>query len=265
MYKIGFIGSGKMAAALIKAILQSNFAKNHEILCSDVIDERLEELKQQFGVKITHKNADICQKSEIIVLGFKPLSFPEAIKELTSLIRADQIIISILAGIRISKIQEYLPGRVIRVMPNTGCLVGEMAGGFTVAENVSPDDIRRVKTILDSTGLAVEVSEEELDAVTGLSGSGPAFVAYLIDSFTQAGVAAGLSEPAARQLTLKTFAGTVKLLDEEQMAPAELIKMVSSPQGTTVAGREILESSDVAEIIKKTVLRTKERSRELGQ
>jgi len=265
MYKIGFIGGGKMAEAMIRSLLANKVADREGIICSDVLQDRRQALSRQFGIRLTESNLQVCRESEIIVLAFKPQGFPEVVKPLAQAVRADHIIISILAGIRIGAIRKYLPGRVIRVMPNTCCLVGEMAAGYTPAENVEPEDLRLVKAILESAGLAIEVREDELDAVTALSGSGPAFVAYLIESFIQAGVAAGLSVSVARQLTLKTFAGTARLLNETQMSAEDLIAMVSSPQGTTVAGREILESSGMAETIEKTVKRAQQRSRELGQ
>ncbi len=265
MFKIGFMGSGKMATALLAGILESKIARNNEVICSDVVPGRRTEIQNQFGIQTTDNNREVLANSELVILAFKPQNFPEAVENLASMVRPEQIIVSILAGVRIESIRVHLPGRVVRVMPNTACLVGEMAAGFATAPGVTDSDRQQVRTILECAGTAVEVEEEKLDAVTGLSGSGPAFVAYLVDSFIQAGVAAGLSESAARDLTLKTFTGTARLLDNKQLAPQELIAMVSSPGGTTVAGREILESSKVKEIIKQTVLRATERSRELGK
>ncbi len=264
MFRIGFMGSGKMASALLSGILESRVARNDEVICSDVVPERRAEVQNQFGIRTTDSNREVLTNSELVILAFKPQNFPGAVEDLAPAVRQEQIIVSILAGVRIESIRAYLPGRVVRVMPNTACLVGEMAAGFAVAAGVTDSDRQRVRAILECVGTAVEVEEEKLDAVTGLSGSGPAFVAYLIDGFIQAGLAAGLTESAARDLSLKTFAGTARLLSEKQLACQELIAMVSSPGGTTVAGREILESSDVQGVIKQTVLRATERSRELG-
>jgi pyrroline-5-carboxylate reductase len=265
MYRIGFIGSGKMAAALLSAILESKTAGADEVICSDAATERRQEIQSRYAVKVTESNREVMENSELTVLAFKPQNFPEAVAGLASVVQPEQIIVSILAGVRIEQIHRHLPGRAVRVMPNTGCLVGEMAAGFAVGPGVTPADRERVRAILECAGTAVEVEEEKLDAVTGLSGSGPAFVAYLIDSFIQAGVTAGLTETAARDLSLKTFGGTARLLREQELTPQELIEMVSSPGGTTVAGREILESSDIHEVIKQTVRRAAERSRELGK
>jgi len=265
MFSIGFMGSGKMAAALLSGILESKIAGKDAVICSDVVPERLAEIQNQFGIQTTQSNQEVLANSQLVILAFKPQNFPDAVEGLASVVRPEQIIVSILAGVRIESIRGHLPGRVVRVMPNTACLVGEMAAGFAVGPGVTDSDRRRVLAILQCSGTAVEVEEDMLDAVTALSGSGPAFVAYLIDGFIQAGVSAGLAESTARDLSLKTFAGTARLLSEKQLTPQELIAMVSSPGGTTVAGREILESSEVQAVIQQSVFCATERSKELGK
>jgi len=263
--KIGFIGVGKMGRALVSSLIRSNAAASQNIICSDVSAEQLESVRKEFKVSVTSDNKDVIRNCGIVILAVKPQNFPQAVADLGCHVRADHIIVSIMAGIRINSIKAVLPGKVVRVMPNTAALVGQMAGGFAVADDLSDDDISRVKQILQCSGLAIEVTEEQLDAVTGLSGSGPAFVAYLIDAFIQAGIGQGLEPQTARQLTLKTFSGTAALLEQWDISPAELIQMVSSPNGTTVAGRQILESSSAAEIIRQTVSRAAARSKELGK
>lgn len=263
--KIGFIGAGKMANALAAAILRGRLAQSQDIICSDPLSERLNTLQKQLGVMVTQDNQEVFRRSDVVVLAFKPQNFPEAIEGMESVVRPEQIIISIMAGVRIARIQQYLPARLVRVMPNTPCLVGEMAAGFAVAENVTETDLKTVRAILQPAGVALQVPEQQLDAVTGLSGSGPAFVAYLIENFITAGISEELQEETARQLALKTFAGTARLLSEWDLSPRELIEMVSSPGGTTVAGREILESSNVKDSIINTIKRAAQRSRELGQ
>ena len=263
-FRIGFLGAGKMAEALIAAILKSRITPPHRIICGDPVEERLIYMKEKYRINTTPENAVVLQNADMVILAFKPQNFPAALEGLTGLVRPDHLVVSIMAGIRLSRIRQYLPARLVRVMPNTACLVGEMAAGYAVSDNVTGADLEKVRAILAAAGEAVEVDESQLDAVTGLSGSGPAFVAYLIESFIQAGVAEGLSPPTARTLALKTFAGTARLLAEWDMPPHTLIDMVSSPNGTTVAGRTVLETSDVREILINTVKRAAERSRELG-
>ena len=265
MHSIGFIGTGQMAQALVAAIIEASLTDPQNIICSDISPQQTQQIAQKHGVRTTNDNRTVLAQSDTILIAVKPQSFPEMAAQLTTHVRPDHLIISIMAGIRIPQIQQLLPAQVVRVMPNTPCLVGAMAAGFTPAPDVTPEQLNRVKQILNAAGLALQVTEPQLDAVTGLSGSGPAFVARLIQAFINAGIEAGLPPDVARALTLTTFTGTARLLSQWDMPPQELVNMVSSPNGTTVAGRAILEDSDAADVIKRTILRATERSRELGQ
>ncbi|MCH9023486.1 MAG: pyrroline-5-carboxylate reductase [Planctomycetes bacterium] len=264
MGKIGFLGCGKMATALVGAVLRSEVYKPEDVLCSDADEGQRAKIEETYGVGVTASNAEVVERSEMVVLAFKPQNFLDATAGLAGVVRRDQVIVSILAGVRIARIEDALPGRVVRVMPNAACLVGQMAAGYATSGEVTAEDKANVEKMLSSCGLAVEVSEEQLDAVTGLSGSGPAFAAYVMEQFMKAGTEAGLSESVARDLVLQTFLGTVNVLKEWKMEPKELIEMVTSPAGTTAAGREVLERSDISEVIRSTVQRATERSRELG-
>ena len=264
-HRIGCIGSGKMATALMSGILQAGLAARTEVICSDPLAAQRQKVADQLGATVTESNSEVLQEAETVFLAFKPQAFPKAVVGLSQIVRPEQMIVSIMAGVRIADIRNHLPGKVVRVMPNTACLVGEMAAGFATADDVTAPQIERVKAMLECVGLAIEVSEEQLDAVTGLSGSGPAFVARLIESFIAGGIEAGLDKAVARKLALKTFSGTARLLEEWLMPCDDLVQMVSSPNGTTVAGREVLEASDVATVLKATIMRAAQRSKELGQ
>ncbi len=265
MEQIGFIGTGKMASALVRAFIAREKTSARQIICYDITPTALESLHRDTGVHITTNCADVLEQARIIFLAFKPQNFPDAVMPWKNLIRSDQVFVSILAGVRLKALQNRLGPNVIRVMPNVCCLIGEMAAGFAPADGVSPADCHTVKALLDCAGKAVQVAEDQLDAVTGLSGSGPAFVAHLAQQMIAGGQQAGLPEETARELALQTLRGTASLLQEKGWAARELIEMVSSPNGTTVAGRKILENSDVGEMIQKTILRAAQRSRELGQ
>lgn len=265
MIKIGFIGSGKMASALASAILREKICTPEQMICSDILEGPLQQIKQRLGIEITLENIEVIRKSDVVFLAFKPQNFPEAILDVQEAIREDQIILSIMAGVRIKNLQQHLKGKIVRVMPNAACLTGQMAAGYAAAKNLTQSDLEQVEQLLNSAGVALQVNEEQLDAVTGTSGSGPAFVARLIDYYINAAVQSGLPHDVARKLTLQTFLGTATLLKEWDMPPQELIDMVSSPNGTTVAGREVLESSDIKAIIEATILRATQRSKELGQ
>ncbi|MBW2989931.1 pyrroline-5-carboxylate reductase [Candidatus Woesearchaeota archaeon] len=261
MKRIGFIGSGNMAFALAKSIKKAKLASS--IISSDISTERLDFMRKELKVKTTKDNKEVIDRSDIIFLAVKPQAIDEVLQEIKD---TSKLIISIAAGVKLKKLETALKkAKVVRVMPNTPCLAGEMAAGFSAGKKVSREDITLVEEILNSAGKAYCIKEEQLDAVTGLSGSGPAFVARMIEWMAEGGVKAGLDRDTASKLTLQTFLGTAKLLIESGMKPEELVRIVSSPGGTTVAGREILEGSDVKETIIRTVRRAAERSRELGK
>ena len=262
MHKIGFIGAGNMAFALAKAIKK---AKLGSIIASDIRKQRLNLIKKELQIQVTENNYQVLQKSDIVFLAVKPQVIDFVLDEIKDYVK-HHLIISIAAGITIKRLNSKLKNKkIVRVMPNTPCLVGEMAAGFAVGKNVTQADIKIVEKILNSAGKAFLVKEELLDVVTGLSGSGPAFVARLIEAFYQAGIKQGLSKDVSAELTLQTFKGTAALLQGSNLTPDQLVKMVSSPGGTTIAGREILEKSNYKDIIIKTIEQATKRSKELGE
>jgi len=260
--KIGFIGAGNMAYALAEAIIEKE--SGIQVNVFDIRPERMDLFAGDFArVNLKKGNRDLAVDSEVIFIAVKPQEIDMVLKEIGE---TEVVVISIAAGITIKRLESSLPhARVFRVMPNTPCLVGEMAAAFAVGSRSTARDVELAEKLLSYAGYVVKVKEEQLDAVTGLSGSGPAFIAYLAEAFISAGTGLGLSEKTARELTLKTIRGTSLLLEKSRMSPRELINMVSSPRGTTVAGREILESSDCSEIIRKTVAAAAARSKELGR
>ena len=265
MLRIGFIGAGKMAEALIKAVIDSKITHSKNIYASDKNKERLEYIKKETKINVFNDNKKIINNSDIVFLAVKPQNMDEVLDEIKDIVK-NQLIVSIAAGITLKRLESKLKNRrIIRVMPNTPCLVGEMAAGFSLGKNCNDKDAKIIEEILNSAGKAFLIKEELLDAVTGLSGSGPAFIAYLLEGMIEGGVKSGLNRDIATELALQTAKGTAKLLQETGMTTQELIKAVSSPGGTTIAGREILESSDVKEILIKTIEKAAKRSKELGK
>jgi len=264
--KIGFIGAGNMASALITSIMSSEKYGAEDIIASDRNQECLSKLNSML-IKTTESNIEVVNKADIIFIAVKPNIVKIVLEEIKNLLEnKNKLIVSIAAGVTIDFIESILNlenAKIIRVMPNTPCMVGEMAAGFSVNKNVIEEEKNVIEELLNLGGIAFEVAEEKLDSVTGLGGSGPAFVARLIEYFTESGEKNGLEKEIAYKLALQTFYGTAKLLKEKNMTPEELINMVSSPNGTTIAGREILENSDVCDIILRTVIRAKDRSIEL--
>ncbi|MEK6891863.1 MAG: pyrroline-5-carboxylate reductase [Nanoarchaeota archaeon] len=260
---ISFIGTGKMAAALISSIYKNRLAK--EITASDHNEENLRKLKSKFDVKTTTDNKEAARNSDVIFLCVKPQVMSMVLNEIKDEIK-NQLVVSIAAGIKIKNIELILKNkRVIRVMPNINCLIGEMAGGFSAGKYATKEDIGEVSKLLNVSGIAIQVEEDLLDAVTAVSGSGPAFFAYFIKYIAEAGIKKGLKKEIAYQLAAKTALGTGKLLLEMKITPDELIEMVASKKGTTEAGLKVLDKYKVKKILEKTVDAAYKRSKELGK
>ncbi len=261
MYKVGFVGAGNMAFALAKAIADGGLAERFTV--HDISQARLDLFLDALPrVCVAQSNAEVVRAAEVVFVAVKPQVIDTVLSEIQD---TDTVVVSIAAGISLKHLESRLKrARVFRVMPNTPCLVREMAAGFAAGSRATPEDAETVRALLSASGTALEVQENLLDAVTGLSGSGPAFFARLFEAFIEAGTCNGISEPIARELTLKTALGTARLL-MEQLTAQQLVDMVSSPGGTTVAGRAVLEASDYREIIIRTVTAATERSQELGK
>ena len=260
---ISFIGTGKMATALISSIYKSKL--NYALTASDHNGENLRKLKSKFDVKTTADNKEAVKNADIVFICVKPQNIDEVLNEIKGEIK-NQLIVSIAAGIKINHIESILKkSRVIRVMPNINCLVGEMAGGFSAGKYATKENIEEVSKLLNVSGIAIQVEENLLDAVTAVSGSGPAFFAYFIKYIAEAGVKKGLKKEIAYKLAAKTALGTGKLLLEMKITPDELIEMVASKKGTTEAGLKVLNKYKVKKILEKTVDAAYKRSRELGK
>ena len=253
----GFIGAGNMARALIKAIVTAH--PEIPVIANDISEEKLQGFET--NVRTTTDVSAVVAEAGIVFLCVKPQVVPGVVERIRPLVRPETIVVSIAAGVRLASID--LDCRVVRVMPNTPCLVGEMAAAYCANERTAPEDKAIVLRLLGTAGTAVELEEARMDAVTGLSGSGPAFVARIIEGFIEGGTANGLDATTAKQLTLQTFVGTARML--ENMEPDALIRMVTSPNGTTAAGREVIDRSPLKTIIADTVTKAVDRSRELGQ
>jgi len=260
--RVGFIGAGKMGEALIRSMLGLEDLQV-SVLASDVSAERRELVGRLDGVEATESNLRVVDESDVVFVAVKPQNVDEVLDEIKD---TDRLVISIAAGIPLRRLEAKLTkARVIRVMPNTPCLVGEMAGGFSLGTRATEADAETLTELLRNAGRIFRLDEKHLDAVTALSGSGPAFIAYIIEAMAEEAIKQGLPRDVAEQLAVQTVLGTGKLLRDMKLSPEDLISMVSSPGGTTVAGRQILENSDVKDIIEKTIARATERGRELGK
>ena len=263
MKTISFIGTGKMATALISCICKNNISRT--IIASDKNNKNLMNIKKQLNIKTTKDNKEAVKNSDIVFICVKPQDISKVLDEIQNVVK-NQLIVSIAAGIRLKHLESKLKNkRIIRVMPNINCLVGEMAAGFSAGKHATKEDIKIVSKILNSAGIAFLMKEDLLDAVTGISGSGPAFFAYFIKAFEEAGIKNSLPRDVALRLACQTALGTGKLMLEKNLSPDKLIAMVASKKGTTVAGLNVLKKHKVKNILITTIDAAVKRSEELGR
>jgi pyrroline-5-carboxylate reductase len=278
--KLGFIGGGKMAAALIKGVLKSGICTPAEIAVSDVHAPTAEKLRGETGVMIAASTAEVVGASEVIVLAVKPGDALAAIQGATSQQmessmrwawqggggKETKLLISIVAGLSIASLEKAAGDklRIIRVMPNTPALVLAGASGFATGTQATDADAEIAQKIFGGVGLAVRVKESLLDAVTGLSGSGPAYVYMIIEALADGGVLMGLPRDLALQLAAKTVAGAAEMVMQTGMHPAALRDQVASPGGTTIAGIEALEAGGLRAALIAAVRAASQRSVALG-
>jgi len=266
-HNIGFIGGGQMAEALIRGILNAGLARPDRLMVVEPDTARQEYLRQVYSLQTVRESATLASGSRILVLAVKPQVMGKVLAEYRGQITGQHLVISIAAGITIRSLAAGLGDevRIIRVMPNTPALV--LAGASALAPNsrATDEDLALAKQIFSAIGTCVEVSEPLLDAVTGLSGSGPGYVFAFIEALIDGGVLAGLPRPVAQQLVLQTVLGSAKLALETGEDPAVLRGRVTSPGGTTITGLQVLEESGFRGAVMTAVQAAAERSRELGQ
>ncbi|TMA27477.1 MAG: pyrroline-5-carboxylate reductase [Deltaproteobacteria bacterium] len=264
--KLGFIGAGNMGEALLKGLLSTRAAKPEQVFVSARRAERVQELQKTYGIK-GGSNAEVARQSEVIVLAVKPQILDQVLRDIASDISREKLIISVAAGVPIAAIERRLhpPMRVIRAMPNTPATVGAAATALARGEHATDADLMTAQTIFDSVGLTVVLEEAQLDAVTGLSGSGPAYLFLIIEALADAGVKVGLSRRASLQLAAQTVLGSAKLLIESGQHPGMLKDGVTSPGGTAIAGLHTLEAGGLRNVLMNAVEAATRRSRELGE
>jgi pyrroline-5-carboxylate reductase len=262
----GFIGSGKMAAALVKGMIRAGIATPATICASDPFREAREALAAETGIAVFDVNRDAAERSDVVVLAVKPQQVRQALDELRSAVTSNHLVVTVAAGITIASILDGLGRdvRVIRVMSNTPALIGEGASAYALGPGVGPEDENVVRTFLTSVGVAVRVAESLLDAVTGLSGSGPAFVYLIVEALSDGGVRAGLPRDVATLLAAQTVAGAARMVRETGLHPGVLKDQVASPGGTTIAGLHALERSGVRGALIDAVEAAAKRSAELA-
>jgi pyrroline-5-carboxylate reductase len=265
--RIGFLGAGKMATALAKGFVKAGFVSPKQILAGDVNESAADSFAKEVGAATCAFNPDVAKFADILILAVKPDQTGAVLAEICEHITEHHLLISIAAGVTIAKLESELPdgARVIRVMPNTPALVGASAGAFALGASATSDDAALAQKLFSAVGVAFQVKESLLDAVTGLSGSGPAYVYLFIEALSDGGVAAGLPRDTATKLAAQTVLGAAKMVLETGRHPGALKDMVTSPAGTTIEGLHELEKGRFRGTVITAVRAAAEKSKKLGQ
>ena len=264
--KLGFIGAGNMGEALVKGLIATKAAAPGQILVSARRRERIEEMEKLYGVR-GGTNSEVARHGDVVVLAVKPQILDQVLREIGGDVSGEKLIVSVAAGVPNAAIERRLhpPVRIVRAMPNTPATVAAGATAMALGEHATDADLATAKTIFDSVGLTVVLEESQLDAVTGLSGSGPAYLFLIIEALADAGVKVGLSRRASMQLAAQTVLGSAKLLIESGQHPGMLKDGVTSPGGTAIAGLHTLEAGGLRNVLMNAVEAATRRSRELGE
>jgi len=262
--KLTFIGAGNMAEALVAGIVGKQVSPAEDLCVTDISEERLQHLSGKYGVGTSLDNPAAVAGADVVVLSVKPQIFPAVWPEIAGALKSDALVISIMAGIPSQKIAGGDPIRVVRVMPNTPSLVGEGAAGIAAGEFATATDLQIAEKLMGAVGVTVIVKETEIDAVTALSGSGPAYVFYLLEGMLAAADQMGLEKGISRELALATVIGAAKLMKETGEDADVLRKKVTSKGGTTEAALNTMEERGVKDSVVAALLAAQARSRELA-
>jgi len=256
-----------MAEAMIRGLIKGGHVGADRIHASAPRSERLTELKQTYGIHVTRDNSEVARAANIVVLSVKPQILDKVLREITDKLRPPMLVISIAAGVDTETIEATVPDgvRVVRAMPNTPALVGAGATAISPGKHADENDLKTARAMFDAVGITVELDETHLDAVTGLSGSGPAYIFLILEALADAGVKVGLSRRNAQRLAAQTVMGSAKLLLETDEHPGRLKDMVTSPGGTAIAGLHTLEEGGLRTTLINAVETATKRARELGR
>ena len=265
--RIAVLGAGKIGESLIGGLVSSRWCRPSDIVATARREERLEEIRARYGVETTRSNAEAVRGASVVVIAVKPQDIEELLAEITGAVQPAQTVLSIAAAIPTSLIERHLGDEipVVRAMPNTPAAVHEGMAGLAPGRHARDQDVARAEEVLAHLGRSVRVAESYMDAVTAVSGSGPAYFALLAESMIEAGILLGLSREIATDLVVQTMLGTAKLLRDEKMHPVELREMVTSPGGTTIAAIRELEQAGVRAAFLNAIQAAMQRSKELAE
>lgn len=265
--KIGVIGAGKIGSAIARGVIRAGLAPKGQVMASDVSDALRLAVAQELDIKVTPDNGALCDFADIIILAVKPQIVDPVAKEIAGKLAKTKLLVSVAAGVPLARIEANLKqgARVVRVMPNIPCVVGAGAAGYVGGAHATAADLEKVGAILNSFGIGLPVEEKYLDAVTGLSGSGPAYVFMFMEALADGGVQVGLARDVALKLAMQTVYGAARMALESNKHLAELKDEVTSPGGTTIAGIYAMEQKGFRGTVIDAVVNATRRSQELGK
>jgi pyrroline-5-carboxylate reductase len=264
--RIGIVGAGKIGSAIARGIIRATLVTADRVMASDVSDPLRQALASELGIRVTSDNRELCDFADVVILAVKPQIVEPVVKQMAKSLGKGKLLVSVAAGVPIFQIEAGLPpgARVVRVMPNICCVVGAGAAAYAGGAHATPQDLEIVGSILNSFGVGLPVEEKDLDAVTGLSGSGPAYVFLFIEALADGAVKVGLSREVAVKLAMQTVYGAARMALDSAKHLGELKDDVTSPGGTTIAGLYALEQKSFKGTVIEAVVRATERSQELG-
>src|SRR5437016_1613324 len=264
---IGVVGAGKMASALARGFIRANLTTADQIIASDPLEAARSSFARDTGARVTVSNLEVLKSADVLLLAVKPGQVTDVLEEISGEFSGNHLLLSIAAGVTLAKLENGLGhgARVIRVMPNTPALVGASATAYALGRNATAADGRLAQTLFTAVGVAFQLPEPLLDAVTGLSGSGPAYIYLIIEALSDGGVAAGLPRDVATRLAAQTVLGSAKMVLETGQHPGALKDMVTSPGGTTIEGLHELEKGKLRGTVISAVRAATEKSKKLGQ
>ncbi|MBI5543889.1 MAG: pyrroline-5-carboxylate reductase [Deltaproteobacteria bacterium] len=265
--RLCIIGAGNMGEAMIRGLLRAGTCKATDIIATDPRSEQLEQMQKVFGVEVTRDNLAAARSADVIFLSVKPQIMNKVLGQVGPAVDQSKLVISIAAGVPIAAIERKLRhgARIVRAMPNTPALVGAGATAIALGDHATPEDEAAAKALFDAVGLTVVVEEGMLDAVTGLSGSGPAYVFLILEALADAGVKVGMPRYTAQKLAAQTLLGSAKLAIETGVHPGQLKDQVTSPGGTAIAALHTLEAGGLRTTLINAVESATKRARELGE
>jgi len=263
-YRLGFIGAGKLAGSVIRGLMRAKFCPPGEIIASEPNEQTRAALQKESGVSVTAENVEIAKKAEVIFIGVKPAMVLPVLREPSANLQ-NKVVISLAGGVRISSMEKSANARFMRALTNTPSAVCRAATGIARGSRTTNEDVDLVTKIFGAIGAVVEVEERQIDAVTALSGSGPAFVYTVIEALAKGGIKMGLSDEVALKLAAQTVLGAAALMQESKMSPEELVKMVVTPGGTTAAGLAAMEKLGTSESLIAAIEAATKRGQEMAK